>query len=127
MRWWVIFVHLESNNIRVSMYSFSSESQFEQYVVSRNRSADAANWKDLSTKVTYRGKPQGLVETTRRKETPIELVDRENKEIKVWAPPIVVALFDLLIFQERKKVLKLYIYEMTNHHRNQRLSYQSKR
>ena len=65
------------------MSSFPSDSQFELCIVTRNGSADAVNWKDLPTNI-YRVKPQGLVETIRGKDTLIELVDRENKEVKVY-------------------------------------------
>ena len=82
--------HSQVDSQRVNMSSFPSDSQFEQCVVARNGSSDAIQWKDLPISVIYRVKPQGLVETTQGKDTLIELVDRENREVKVWAPPVVV-------------------------------------
>ena len=58
------------------MGSFPTDNQFERCVAATNESSDAVQWKDLPRNVIYRVKPQGLIETTRGKDTLIELVDR---------------------------------------------------
>ena len=85
------------------MSTIPSDSQLELCIVTRNGSADAVNWKDLPTNI-YRVKPQGLVETIRGKDTLIELVDRENKEVKVWAPPGVVDALSYEDYSDTDKI-----------------------
>ena len=45
---------------------------------------------DLPKEVVYRVQPQGSIETKRGTDTVLELVNRENEEVKVWAPSSVV-------------------------------------
>ena len=72
------------------MSSFPSDEQFDCCIAANKRAADALNWKDLPTKVIYRVQPQGSIETKRGKDTVLELVNRENEEVKVWTPSTVV-------------------------------------
>ena len=72
------------------MSSFPSDEQFDCCIAANKRAADALNWKDLPTKVIYRVQPQGSIETKRGADTVLELVNRENEEVKVWAPSTVV-------------------------------------
>ena len=72
------------------MSSFPSDEQFDCCVAANKRAADALNWKDLPTKVIYRVQPQGSIETKKGTDTVLELVNRENEEVKVWAPLSVV-------------------------------------
>ena len=72
------------------MSSFPSDEQFDQCLAANKRAADALNWKDLPKQVVYRVQPQGSIETKRGIDTVLELVNRENEEVKVWAPSSVV-------------------------------------
>ena len=72
------------------MSSFPSDEQFVQCLAANKRAADALNWKDLPKQVVYRVQPQGSIETKRGTDTVLELVNRENEEVKVWAPSSVV-------------------------------------
>ena len=72
------------------MSSFPSDEQFDQCLAANKRAADALNWKDLPKQVVYRVQPQGSVETKRGADKVLELVNRENEEVKVWAPSSVV-------------------------------------
>ena len=79
------------------MSLFPSDKQFEYCVAENKRAAHALNWKDLPKQVVYRVQPQGSIvayrvqpqgsiETKRELDTLLELVNRENKEVKVWVP-----------------------------------------
>ena len=72
------------------MSSFPSDEQFDQCLAANKRAADALNWKDLPKQVVYRVQPQGSIETKRGTDTVLELVNRENEEVKVWVPSSVV-------------------------------------
>ena len=72
------------------MSLFPSDEQFNQCLAANKRAADALNWKDLPKQVVYRVQPQGSIETKRGTDTVLELVNRENEEVKVWAPSSVV-------------------------------------
>ena len=72
------------------MSSFPSDEQFDQCVAENKRTAQAINWKDLQTKVVYRVQPQGTITTKRGADTLLELVNRNNEEVKVWAPSSVM-------------------------------------
>ena len=72
------------------MSSFPSDEQFDQCVAADKRAAQAIDWKDLPTKVVYRVQPQGTITTKRGADTFLELVNRANEEVKVWAPPSVM-------------------------------------
>ena len=95
--------HSQLDSQRVSMSLFPTDNQFERCVAATNESSDAVQWKDLPRNVIYRVKPQGLIETTRGKDTLIELVDRENKQVKVWAPPAVVEALCFEDYPDRDK------------------------
>ena len=45
-----------------------------------------------------------MIETTRGKDTLIELEDRENKQVKVWAPPAVVEALCYEDYPDRDKI-----------------------
>ena len=76
------------------MSSFPSDELFDRCVAANKRTAQAINWKDLPTKVVYRVQPRRSVETKRGSDTFLELVNRENEEVKVWAPSsVMVALY----------------------------------
>ena len=96
--------HSQLGSQRVNMSLFPSDSQFERCVAATNESSNAVQWKDLSKNVIYRVKPQGMVETMRGKDTLIELVDRENRELKVWAPPAVVEALFYEDYSDRDKI-----------------------
>ena len=72
------------------MSSFPSDEQFDCCIAANKRAADALNWKDLPKQVVYQVQPQGSIETKRGADTVLELVNRENEEVKVWAPSTVV-------------------------------------
>ena len=95
--------HSQLDSQKVDMGSFPTDNQFERCVAATNESSDAVQWKDLPRNVIYRVKPQGLIETTRGKDTLIELVDRENKQVKVWAPPAVVEALCFEDYPDRNK------------------------
>lgn len=76
------------------MSSFISDEQFDQCVAVNKRAAQAIDWKDLPTKVVYRVQPRGSVETKRGSDTFLELVNRENEEVKVWVPSSVMNALD---------------------------------
>ena len=95
--------HSQFDSQKVDMGSFPTDNQFERCVAATNESSDAVQWKDLPRNVIYRVKPQGLIETTRGKDTLIELVDRENKQVKVWAPPAVVQALCFEDYPDRDK------------------------
>ena len=79
---------------REMMSSFPSDEQFDQCVAADKRAAEAIDWKDLPTTVVYRVQPQGSVETKRGSDTVLDLVNRNNEEVKVWAPPsLMLALY----------------------------------
>ena len=96
--------HSQLDSQKPNMTSFPTDSQFEQCLVARNGSADAVRWEGLPRNIIYRVKPQGMVETMRGKDTLIELVDRENRELKVWAPPIVVEALFYEDYSDRDKI-----------------------
>ena len=72
------------------MSSFPSDEQFDRCIDANKRAADALNWKDLPKQVVYRVQPQGSIETKRGTDTVLELVNRENEEVKVWVSSSVV-------------------------------------
>ena len=72
------------------MSSFPSDEQFDQCVAESKRAAQAIDWKNLPTNVVYRVQPRGSVKTKRGSDTYLELVNRENEEVKVWAPPSLI-------------------------------------
>ena len=72
------------------MSLFPSDEQFDQCVAESKRAAQAIDWKDLPTNVVYRVQPRGSVKTKSGSDTYLELVNRENEEVKVWAPPSVI-------------------------------------
>ena len=96
--------HSQLDSQKPNMTSFPTDSQFEQCLVATNGSADAVRWEGLPRNIIYRVKPQGMVETMRGKDTLIELVDRENRELKVWAPPIVVETLFYEDYSDRDKI-----------------------
>ena len=69
------------------MSTFPSDKQFEYCVAANKSASDAVNWKDLPIQVVYHVQPQSSVEITRGTDTLVELVNHENKEVKVWVPP----------------------------------------
>ena len=72
------------------MSLFPSVEQFDQCVAESKRAAQAIDWKNLPTNVVYRVQPRGSVKTKSGSDTYLELVNRENEEVKVWAPPSVI-------------------------------------
>ena len=69
------------------MSTFPSDEQFDFCVAANKRASGALNWKDLPPQVVYRVQPQSSVETKKGGDTLVELVNRENSEVKVWVPP----------------------------------------
>ena len=72
------------------MSLFPSEEEFDCCVAANKKIAQTIHWSDLPTKVIYRVKSKEKVETENGEDTLLQLVNRKNEEIKVWAPPSVM-------------------------------------
>ena len=71
------------------MSSFPSVEEFKQCVATNKLAEDAIDWGKLPINVIYHAQPLSI-ETKSGSNTLLQLVDRENNEIRVWAPGTVV-------------------------------------
>ena len=73
------------------MSLFPSDEEFNQCVATHKIAEGALDWGKLPTKVVYRVvQPLVPVEMQNGSNTLLQLVNRENEEIRVWAPRTVV-------------------------------------
>ena len=72
------------------MSLFPSDEEFNQCVATSKIAEGAIDWGKLPTKVVYRVQPLVPVEMKDRSNTLLQLVNRENEEIRVWAPRTIV-------------------------------------
>ena len=72
------------------MSLFPSSEEFDRCVAANKKMAHAIHWNDLATNVIYRVKSKEKVETESGENTLLQLVNRENEEFKVRAPPSVL-------------------------------------
>ena len=71
------------------MSSFPSVEEFDQCVATNKLADDAIDWGKLPINVIYHAQPISI-EMKNGSNTLLQLVDRENNEIRVWAPRTVV-------------------------------------
>ena len=72
------------------MSLFPSDEEFNQCVATSKIAEGALDWGKLPTKVVYRVQPLVPVEMKNGSNTLLQLVNRENAEISVWAPRTIV-------------------------------------
>ena len=73
------------------MSLFPSDEEFNQCVTTHKIAEGALDWGELPTKVLYRVvQPLVPIEMKNGSNTLLQLVNRENEEIRVWAPRTVV-------------------------------------
>ena len=77
------------------MSAFPSTEEFDKYAAVDKKIRQAKDWKNLPASVIYRVKSKEEVETELGKYPLLQLVNRDNEEISVWAPPsVMLALCD---------------------------------
>ena len=72
------------------MSSFPSDEEFKQCVAINKIAEGAIDWRKLPTNIVYRVQPLVSIEMKNGSNTLLQLVNRENNEIRVWAPRTVV-------------------------------------
>ena len=72
------------------MSSFPSDEEFNQCVATNKIAEGALDWGKLPTKVVYRVQSLVPIEMKNRSNTLLQLVNRENEEIRVWTPRTIV-------------------------------------
>ena len=72
------------------MSAFPSTEEFDKYAAVDKKIRQAKDWKNLPASVIYRVKSKEEVETELGKYPLLQLVNRDNEEISVWAPPSVM-------------------------------------
>ena len=68
------------------MSAFPSTEEFDKYAAVDKKIGEANDWKNLPANVIYRVKSKEEVETELGKYPLLQLVNRDNEEISVWAP-----------------------------------------
>jgi len=77
------------------MSAFPSTEEFDKFAALDKKIDQAKDWKNSPANVIYRAKSKEEAETEPGKDLLLQLVNRDNEEISVWAPPsVMTALCD---------------------------------